>query len=161
MTDVPLEATISQKAVLFGPEDDVLLLLQEQGPWELPGGRIGPEESVEAGLAREVYEETGLRVVVERPVHTDAWHNETGQGRFVVVYRCRTDEREIRLSEEHVHWRWVPPEAAVEFQLEKDAFRTALERAIDDPTRDGRVPRARTSGRDWMPKESRATEEDE
>lgn len=153
MTDIPLEATISQKAVLFGPDDDVLLLLQEHGPWELPGGRIGVGEPVEAGLRREVYEETGLLVDVERPVHTAAWKNESGQGRFVVVYRCRTDEREIELSSEHVHWRWIPPEAAVEFQLEKAAFRTALERAMYDPARDGRSPRSRTSGRDWMPGE--------
>lgn len=33
-----------------------------KGTWDLPGGFIDPNESVEAGLAREVLEETGINV---------------------------------------------------------------------------------------------------
>lgn len=150
MTDTPLQATISQKAVLYGPEDEILLLLQDEGPWELPGGRIGAGEDPETGLRREVYEETGLLVDVERPVHTSAWRNDRGQDRYAVIYRCRVDSREVRLSSEHVHWRWIPPEAAMEFQLSKDAFRVALERAMLDPARDGRAPRPGSEPHRWM-----------
>lgn len=48
--------------------DDVLLVRQ-QGPhdlapcWALPGGRVEPGESPTQAIAREVLEETGLRVV--------------------------------------------------------------------------------------------------
>lgn len=37
-----------------------------QGRWTLPGGRVEPGERVEAALVREVAEETGLQVRVDR-----------------------------------------------------------------------------------------------
>jgi 8-oxo-dGTP diphosphatase len=50
-----------------------LLLVQRgqepsRGSWSLPGGRVESGESPEAAVAREVLEETGLRVQVGRPV---------------------------------------------------------------------------------------------
>ncbi|MFY8159202.1 MAG: NUDIX hydrolase [Ilumatobacteraceae bacterium] len=43
---------------------EVLLVKQKRGRklWSLPGGKIGPAESLEQGLIREVREETSLRV---------------------------------------------------------------------------------------------------
>lgn len=128
MTDEPLRATISQKAALFGPGGDVLLLRGEAG-WEFPGGRIGADETLPEGLRREIREETGLTVTVGPPVHTVAWENSDGRGRFGVVYRCRTDGRSVRLSEEHDDWAWLAPAAALD-RL-SGAGVTALERALD------------------------------
>ena len=42
----------------------VLLLLNERGEWDLPGGRPDPGEDHRAALKREVREETGLDVEV-------------------------------------------------------------------------------------------------
>jgi len=128
VTDEPLRATISQKAALFGPRDDVLLLRGEAG-WEFPGGRIGTDETPPEGLRREIREETGLAVTVGPPVHTVAWENSEGRDRFGVVYRCRTDERSVRLSEEHDDWEWLAPAAALD-RL-SGAGVAALERALD------------------------------
>jgi ADP-ribose pyrophosphatase YjhB (NUDIX family) len=36
----------------------------KQGEWSLPGGRLEPGETVRAGAAREVAEETGLSVII-------------------------------------------------------------------------------------------------
>lgn len=159
MTETPLRATISQKAVLFDPEGrEVLLLLQENGFWELPGGRIDTDEAPATGLRREVYEETGLLVDVDRPIHTAAWQNDRDEDRYAVIYCCRADDREVRLSSEHVHWRWILPDAAVEFELARPAFRVALERSIRDgppddplgpgPDRDTWAPQAESDGGD-------------
>ena len=55
---------ISVKGVLIH-RDRVLLLLNERGEWDLPGGRPEAGEDHRAAVAREVREEAGLDVAVE------------------------------------------------------------------------------------------------
>lgn len=69
MADIPCVG-----AVVFD-ESGRLLLVQRanppaQGKWSLPGGRQEPDESSIDGVVREVLEETGLVVRVEREVGT-------------------------------------------------------------------------------------------
>src|SRR3954468_9082613 len=52
---------LSIKGVVIG-DGRVLLLLNERGEWDLPGGRPDPGEDHRAALAREVREEAGLVV---------------------------------------------------------------------------------------------------
>ncbi|MGH9033221.1 MAG: NUDIX hydrolase [Acidimicrobiia bacterium] len=51
-------------------EDAILLVRRGRGPaageWSLPGGRVGFGEEMHEALVREVAEETGIEVVVER-----------------------------------------------------------------------------------------------
>ncbi len=47
---------------LVADDDDRLLLVREGDTWLLPGGRLEPGESPEAGAVREVREETGVDV---------------------------------------------------------------------------------------------------
>lgn len=130
MTDEHLQATISQKAALFGPDGDVLLLRRASSDrWDVPGGRLRASEDVVAGLRREVREETGLDVDVEEPIYTDAWRTEAGDGRYAVVFRCTTDSRAVELSDEHHEWQWTDPERAVDDVLSPSELRTAIERA--------------------------------
>lgn len=130
MSDEHLQATISQKAALFGPDGDVLLLRRESnGRWDIPGGRLGASEDVVSGLRREVHEETGLDVEVEEPIYTDAWTTAEGAGRYAVVFRCSSRSRAVDLSEEHRDWQWTDPERAVEDVLSASELRAAVERA--------------------------------
>ena len=51
-------------------EDAILLVRRGRGPaageWSLPGGRVGFREELHEAVVREVTEETGIEVVVER-----------------------------------------------------------------------------------------------
>lgn len=71
-----------------------------QGLWGLPGGGLDPDELPEAGLHREVWEETGQRVRITgfEAVTTNHWVGRAPNGRLEdfhavrVRYRARCDE---------------------------------------------------------------------
>jgi len=128
MTEQPLIAEVSQKAIVLSPGDELLVMQMDAETWELPGGRMGAYEEPLAGLRREVREETGLAVDVHEPVHTAAWRNDVGRGRYSVVYWCETDTTDVSLSHEHCDYAWVSPQRA------RDEFLTVSihQRAIDE-----------------------------
>ena len=72
-------------------------------PWGLPGGWLKHAESPEAGLAREVYEETGLAVQVDALLGADFW----GGTQFDLLYRCHVLGGEVRPSDETGLHQWV------------------------------------------------------
>ena len=99
---------ISVKGVLVR-EGHVLLLLNERGEWDLPGGRPDPGEDWPAALVREVREETGLQAEVDRPLDEHLF--EVLPARFVriVPYACRLlGAGDVTLSHEHLETRWLP-----------------------------------------------------
>jgi mutator protein MutT len=67
MTSPPPEVAVGAVALL----DSALLLVRRgrgpaAGEWSVPGGRVEPGETVHMAVVREVLEETGLEVVVDR-----------------------------------------------------------------------------------------------
>jgi ADP-ribose pyrophosphatase YjhB (NUDIX family) len=74
-------------------------------PWGLPGGWLKHAESPEAGLAREVFEETGLHVNVETLMAADFW----GYDQLDLMYRCSIESGTYRPSDETGLHRWVFP----------------------------------------------------
>jgi 8-oxo-dGTP diphosphatase len=67
MTAPPPEVAVGAVALL---DDAVLLVRRGRGPaageWSVPGGRVERGETVHTAVVREVLEETGLEVVVDR-----------------------------------------------------------------------------------------------
>jgi 8-oxo-dGTP diphosphatase len=76
------------------------------GAWDLPGGHLAANETFEECLAREVAEETGLAIEIDRMLCANK-----APGAYVqLLYACRVSgaQREVTLRpHEHSQWRWV------------------------------------------------------
>lgn len=90
-------------------EDGRVLLLQRPvtETWEPPAGRLVPGEDFMDGAIRELYEETGLLLAPQRILAT--WVGERPGGGLLasVTHVGRTHEREVRISHEHLDYRWA------------------------------------------------------
>lgn len=91
--------------------DGRVLLLKRPGTetWEPPAGRLAPGESFQRGAVREVYEETGLLVSPRRLLATWVGGRPNGDGLLAsVTYAGRVaSEGEVRISGEHLGYRWA------------------------------------------------------
>lgn len=103
---------VSVKAVLIDA-GRVLLLENDRGDWELPGGRLDPDDpSVEAALEREILEETGLASAIGSSRHAEIFR-QIGDGRqvLIVAYDAEVTATDVSISHEHVGAAWVALDA--------------------------------------------------
>lgn len=75
--------------------------------WEPPGGVLELGESIEAGLRREVREETGL--TVEAAGLTGVYKN-MARGIVALVFRCNVVGGQLMLNDEVSGFQWATPE---------------------------------------------------
>ena len=97
---------IAQAVVLRGDTNEEVLLLLRTSPraWELPGGAIEEGESPEVAVVREVKEETGLEVRIERRL---GWYRRTGfRPHRSPVYVCRPVTETLRRNWESIRLAW-------------------------------------------------------
>ena len=100
--------SVSVAGIVVRDDDRVLVIKRDDnGHWEAPGGVLELDESFEAGVRREVFEETGLEVTVERL--TGVYKNLT-HGIVALVFRCRPSAGEPRPTEEARETRWMTRE---------------------------------------------------
>lgn len=93
---------VSVKAVVVHGSR-VVLLKNDRGEWELPGGRLEGGEDLEECVRREALEETGLKVEVGPLLGARVF--EVVEGKFipVVTYGCFVRSLGgLRRSEEHL-----------------------------------------------------------
>jgi 8-oxo-dGTP diphosphatase len=103
---------LSGKVVIRDKEGRCLLIKRSMtskgnpGKWDLPGGKIDSGEAFEDGLLREVAEETGLTVSLERVL--GATESESPTARIVyLILKGRLQSGQVRLSEEHDDFFWA------------------------------------------------------
>lgn len=100
--------SVSVAGIVVRDDGRVLVIKRDDnGHWEAPGGVLELGESFESGVRREVLEETGLEVIVERL--TGVYKNLT-HGIVALVYRCRPAAGEPHATEEAREIRWMTRE---------------------------------------------------
>ncbi|MFF0143327.1 NUDIX hydrolase [Streptomyces sp. NPDC005227] len=113
--------SVSVAGVVIG-EDGRLLAIRraDNGTWELPGGVLELDETPEAGVAREVFEETGIHVEVDQL--TGVYKNTT-RGIVALVFRCKPSGGTERTSSESTAVDWLTPDEVSERMAEVFAIR--------------------------------------
>lgn len=102
------------KAIIFDQQDRVLILhrseverktIRSHG-FDFPGGGLEVDETILEGLAREVFEETGLVTEVVAPASV---HDEIQNEKHLVIikFACNNPKGDLLLSEEHDAYDWV------------------------------------------------------
>ncbi|MGW2939189.1 NUDIX hydrolase [Streptomyces sp. NPDC001156] len=103
-------------------EDGRLLAIRraDNGTWELPGGVLELNETPEAGVAREVLEETGIHIEVDEL--TGVYKNTT-RGIVALVFRCKPSGGTERTSTESTAVEWLTPDEVSQRMAEVFAIR--------------------------------------
>ena len=132
---MPIEK--SAGAVIFRKEGKRLLFLLLHYPsgarrpreyWDFPKGHVEKEEKAEDTVKRETEEETGLKDIEplegfkETIKYFFKFKNQNIL-KFVTFYLAETKTEEVKISGEHIGYKWLPYKKA----LEQLAFKNAKE----------------------------------
>jgi len=108
-------AMVTVDALLFaecGERVSVLLIRRGNEPykglWALPGGFLEMDEELEAGAARELFEETGIEGIELKQMHTFGTVGRDPRGRMItIVYTATLDEEvESKAGDDAAEARW-------------------------------------------------------
>ena len=97
--------------------------------WEPPGGVLELDEAIEAGLRREVREETGLTI---EPVALTGVYKNMARGIIALVFRCKTVSGHLTLNDEVSGFQWATAEEVRATADEAFAVRV-LDALANDP----------------------------
>lgn len=98
---------VSVKAVIVD-QGRVLLLANDRGEWELPGGRLDPGESETEALIREIDEELGVVASVGPRLADEPFEVIPGRIVRIVSYGCEIGGADgLRISAEHRGLIWA------------------------------------------------------
>lgn len=77
------------------------------GIWEFVGGKLEFGENLEDGLKREILEETGLKVTIEKMLFATTFQTHEYRQVVIITYLCFSNTKEIQLSFEHDDYKWA------------------------------------------------------
>lgn len=138
MSEETPKHSVSVAGIVVDDQDRVLVIKRrDNGHWEPPGGVLELGETFEEGVKREVLEETGVHVEVERL--TGVYKNMTR--RIVsLVFRCNpTDSKNSSRTPEATNITWVQRTQCANMMDEAYAVRVldAFDQTVAYRTHDG------------------------
>jgi 8-oxo-dGTP diphosphatase len=114
--------------------DDGEILLVHSPKWNvgytIPGGKLEKGETREQAVVREVFEETGLKVVdvcfalVQDSIFNPEFKktNHFVMNDFIVRLAPQSSKDDVVLNEEGDHYIWIQPEKALELNLNRELY---------------------------------------
>lgn len=111
----PLHSVSVAGAVIRDDGRFLAIRRRDNGTWELPGGVLELDETPEDGVVREVREETGILVKVDRL--TGVYKN-MARGIVALVFRCHPAGGREHPSSESTAVAWFTPEEVKERMTE-------------------------------------------
>jgi 8-oxo-dGTP diphosphatase len=121
-TSAPERPQLAVSAAIFR-DGKVLLVRRARSPgkglYSLPGGRVEFGESLHQALAREVDEETGLKIdIVGLAGWREVLPSAGGGGHYLIMsFAARWRANEPALNEEHDDFKWLAPDALGDLKL--------------------------------------------
>jgi 8-oxo-dGTP diphosphatase len=104
MSNLPKHSVSVAGVVVDGTGRILTIRRHDNGHWEAPGGVLELDESPEDGVRREVAEETGMIVQVDRL--TGVYKNIT-RGIVALVFRCSPGVGQPHSTSEALEVRWM------------------------------------------------------
>ncbi|XOB41200.1 MAG: bis(5'-nucleosyl)-tetraphosphatase [Candidatus Nealsonbacteria bacterium] len=128
----------SAGAVIFRKDKNniyYLVLHYELGHWDFVKGKIERNEDLKQTITRETKEETGiddLRFIENLEEKIEYFFKKQGKTIFktVIFFLAETKTKEIKLSYEHVGFKWLPYDKALE-QLTFENAKKVLKKVND------------------------------
>jgi 8-oxo-dGTP diphosphatase len=97
--------SVSVAGVVVDDHNRALLVRRRDNlQWEPPGGVLELDESIHAGLCREVREETGLTI---QPVMLTGVYKNMNRGIIALVFRCKVLDGQLTPNDEVVGFQWA------------------------------------------------------
>lgn len=96
-------------AIIFNDRGEVLLAQRKSGlsqalKWEFPGGKLKPRETPENCLKREIKEELGMEIRIDRIFHA-VNHSYSDKNILLIAYQAAlVREGSLRTDHQTVHW---------------------------------------------------------
>ena len=109
----------SVKALILDDEKRILLILEDNGLWELPGGGLDFGEKPHDCIARELREEMGLEVtqISKQPSYFVSALNTTGEWKTNVMFETKVRDLNFTPSDECREIRFFTKEEALKLNL--------------------------------------------
>ncbi len=154
MRKYPDRPVLGVGAVVLDADGRVLLVKRGheplKGEWSLPGGGVEVGETLEAAVAREVLEETGLRVDVGPVVEVldRVEHGPDGRVEYHVViidYVCYAEETRAACGSDADDVRWVRTDELPAYRVREKAI-SVINKAVSLAASTGSTPE-RQAGR--------------